>query len=71
MPKATINFSIIIPAYFSSGFIEKLLSTIPDRSDVEVIVVDDSFDSHEYVDLKKIVKNKCKQALVVPVNSLQ
>ena len=65
MIETTINYSVIIPAYFSSGFITELLSTIPGRNDIEVIVVDDSSDSGEYVMLRKVVKNQNKQARVV------
>ncbi len=36
-----IKLSIIIPHYQSSVLLDKLLSTIPERPDIEVIVVDD------------------------------
>lgn len=65
MSKSNINFSIIIPSYFSSGYIAKILLTIPERDDLEVIVVDDSFDSREHAALKKVVEAKVKRALVV------
>lgn len=65
MIETTINFSIVIPAYFSSEFITELLSTIPGRNDIEVIIVDDSSDSREYTMLRKVVKNQNKRVLVV------
>lgn len=49
-----INYSIIVPCYYSSGFVGRLLDTIPDSSDIEVILIDDSFDDTEHTKLKKV-----------------
>lgn len=50
-----ISYSIVIPAHNSSKFIESLLLSIPDRDDVEAIVVDDH--SSDFLSLKSIVDN--------------
>ena len=51
-----MNLSIIIPHYNSSNFIEKLLLSIPNKKDIQIIVVDDKSEpSHIKVidELKK------------------
>lgn len=52
-----ISYSIIIPCHFSSSFIGRLLDTVPLRDDIEVLLVDDSFDDEEYDALVKAVKD--------------
>lgn len=49
-----INLSIVIPHYNSSQKVEKLLSTIPFRDDVQVIIVDDRSNSDECMKLLTI-----------------
>lgn len=51
-----MNLSIIIPHYNSSNFIEKLLLSIPNKKDIQIIIVDDKSEpSHIKVidELKK------------------
>lgn len=51
-----INLSIIIPHYNSPDLLGKLLDSIPDRRDIEVIVVDDNSDK-DIEKLDKIIDN--------------
>ena len=39
--KRKAKVSILIPVYNASEFIEKALSTIPEREDIEVLILDD------------------------------
>ena len=47
----TINFSIIIPTKNILDLLQRCLESIPQRSDIEIIVVDDNSD-REIVDVK-------------------
>ena len=47
----TINFSIIIPTKNIPDLLLRCLESIPQRSDIEIIVVDDNSD-REIVDVK-------------------
>lgn len=58
-----INLSIIIPHFELPDALDKLLSTIPDRDDVEVIVVDDK--SKRYLDRLQEVKEKYSRPSVI------
>lgn len=42
-----INYSIIIPHYNSVEMLRKCLASIPERKDIQIIVVDDNSDSRE------------------------
>jgi glycosyltransferase involved in cell wall biosynthesis len=46
-----IVFSIIVPAHNSSGFVGRLLKSVPEREDIEVIIIDDH--SNDFTELKK------------------
>lgn len=46
-----IRYSIIIPHYNSIDGLQKLVSSIPDRDDIEVIVVDDNSDCDVHLDI--------------------
>lgn len=54
--KMNYNVSIIVPHYNSPMLLEKLLTSIPDRGDIQTIVVDDN--STKEVDEYKKLKNK-------------
>ncbi|GLQ75303.1 glycosyltransferase family A protein [Vibrio penaeicida] len=51
----TIKYSVIVPHYNSQQALEILLESIPDRHDVEIIVVDDN--SHQPLNIQKQFKN--------------
>lgn len=54
------DFSIIIPHYNSSDKLQRLLKTIPERDNIEIIVVDDSSDNSEKEKMKEIKKSNLK-----------
>lgn len=56
-----INYSIIIPHKDSQVYLDRCLKTIPQRDDVEIIVVDDN--SCDFDSVRKIVGNFPKVAL--------
>ncbi len=39
-----LNYSFIIPHYNTSDLLQRLIDSIPQREDVEIIVVDDNSD---------------------------
>ena len=39
-----VNYTVIIPHYNSLGLLEKCVKSIPDRSDIQIIVIDDNSD---------------------------
>lgn len=49
-----INYSIIIPHYNIPVYLNRLLHTIPQRQDVQIIVVDDC--SNQYIDILRTIK---------------
>lgn len=53
---AAINLSVIIPHYNSTDTLERLLATIPDREDVQVIVVDDRSSEEEREKLRSVAE---------------
>ena len=55
-----INYSIIIPHYNSPQLLYRLLKTIPQRDDTEVIVVDDNSSQENVVKLKEIERQYSK-----------
>lgn len=52
----TINYTIIIPHKNVPNLLKRLLETIPSRSDMEIIIIDDNSDS-EIVDFSKFPGN--------------
>lgn len=62
-------YSIIIPFYNSSATIGKLLDSIPDRDDMEVIIVDDCSSIEEYrLLLCNVEHRKNTEVLRTPIN---
>lgn len=51
-----LNYSVIVPFYNSSKTIKRLLDSIPGRTDLEIIIVDDCSKSDESVSLNRITK---------------
>lgn len=47
-------YSIIIPHYNSSDLLKRMLNSIPERDDIQIIVVDDCSDTQERHDLKAL-----------------
>lgn len=43
-----INYSFIIPHKNSTELLNRLINTIPDRDDIEIIIIDDNSDLSEY-----------------------
>lgn len=56
----SVKLSIIVPYYNASGFIEELLTSIPDRDDIEVIVIDDHSNKgiDEYKEIQSRYSNR-------------
>lgn len=50
------TFSVIVPHYNCSQLLQKCLSSIPDREDIQVIVADDESDSSEIEKIKSFLK---------------
>lgn len=48
------NYSVVIPHYNSSKLLEGMLKSIPEREDIQVIVVDDCSKEEEIVNLKTL-----------------
>lgn len=48
MDIAQINYSIIIPHRNSGTLLKRLIGTIPQRNDIQLIVVDDCSDNDEF-----------------------
>lgn len=53
-----INYSIIIPHHNESALLQRLLSTIPNRADLEIIVVDDASTENEVKELTKLENSR-------------
>lgn len=47
-------YSIIIPHYNSSDLLKRMLNSIPERDDIQIIVVDDCSETQERLDLKAL-----------------
>ena len=47
-----INYSVIIPHHNIPALLQRCLDSIPERDDIQIIVVDDNSDSNK-VDFKK------------------
>lgn len=62
-----IKVSIIIPHYNSSDLLRKLLASIPQRNDLEIIVVDDNSTENKVDELKR----EYKRVLFYRNNSLE
>ena len=60
----TINFSIIIPTKNIPDLLQRCLESIPQRSDIEIIVVDDNSD-REIVDVKNYPGTNNQQVISV------
>jgi len=56
-----VKYSIIIPHYNTPDFLRKLLSTIPDSQEIQVIVIDDN-STADVDKLKQVIKddNRCE-----------
>lgn len=66
-----ISLSIIIPHYNSSKLLDKLLSTIPVMDEIEVIVIDDSSDKLEFIQIQRMHKNAKYKFKLLESNSNQ
>lgn len=64
-----INYSVIIPHYNYGKKIKKLLDTIPDREDIEVIIVDDLSTEKELNNLLDTIKTSNKRNINLLYNS--
>ena len=64
---ATIKLSIIIPYFEIPEAVDRLIDSIPERDDIEVIVVDDQ--SKENVEKYEEVKNKYSDRHIVFLNN--
>ena len=53
-----INYSIIIPNYNSFNLLSRCLDSIPEREDIEVIIVDDNSYSNQFLDFLEKTKEK-------------
>ena len=51
-----LKYSIIIPHYNSTKYLEKLINSIPVKKDMEIIIVDDKSSNLEIENLKNILK---------------
>ena len=60
----TINFSIIIPTKNIPDLLQRCLESIPQRSDIEIIVVDDNSD-REIVDVKNYPGTNNQQVKII------
>ena len=60
-------YSIIIPHYNSSCLLERMLNSIPEREDIQVIVVDDSSEKEE-VNKLKLLHHKNLELYLEPEN---
>ena len=49
-----INYSIVIPHYNTPELLKRMLSSIPERMDIQIIVVDDNSNSDEKIKLKNL-----------------
>lgn len=63
------NYSVIIPHYNYGKKIKKLLDTIPDREDIEVIIVDDLSTEEELNNLLDTIKTSNKRNINLLYNS--
>lgn len=53
----SFTYSIIIPHYNSSQLLQRMLSSIPNRDDIQIIVVDDHSMEEEQSNLRKLKHN--------------
>ena len=53
-----INYSVIIPYYNSSKSVKTLLNSIPEREDIQVIVVDDFSEKNEVIKAEKYLAER-------------
>ena len=51
------TYSIIIPHYNSTSSLQRMLRSVPERDDIQVIVVDD-YSKSEEVDILKTLQHK-------------
>lgn len=51
------TYSVVIPHYNSSKLLERMLLSIPERDDIQVIVVDDKSSDEEVASLQKLKHN--------------
>jgi len=66
-----INLSIVIPHFNNSKLLETLLLSIPNRSDIEVIVVDDYSDSSEFLKIQNLYSSKKYKFSLYQNNSIK
>lgn len=52
-----IDLSIIIPHYNSTESLKKLLHTIPDKREIQVLVIDDNSDKEEQKNIEKLKRD--------------
>lgn len=54
----TIKLTIVVPVYNSEGFILRALDSIPKRTDIELIIIDDCSTDNSYEICKEWAKDK-------------
>lgn len=54
------NYSVVIPHFNTPKLLQRLLNSIPDRDDLEIIVVDDNSNNVDFNDFPGIGKTNCK-----------
>lgn len=51
-----MKFTIIVPHYNSTKSLKKLMESIPQRTDIQILIIDDKSEDKEVEELKKIIK---------------
>lgn len=64
-----LALSIIIPHYNSVSTLTKLINTIPNLEDIQIIVVDDHSDENQKIELLKLKEQEASRNLMILNNS--